>query len=66
MATCAYSEAVRNDVMKHLAGPQLWNFAVHTVGMGELSPESEQNLTAIAKARRGTFRRVNVAKSPAK
>jgi hypothetical protein len=57
-----YSEAVRNDVMKHLAGPQPWNFVVHTLGMGTLSAESEQNLSAIAAARKGVYRRIDVPK----
>ncbi len=56
-----YSEAVRDDVMQHLAGPQPWNFVVHTLGMGTLTPESELNLAMIAKAHRGTYRHVEVA-----
>jgi hypothetical protein len=55
-----YSEAVRRDVMNHLTRPQPWQFAIHTLGMGKLSMESEQNLAAIAAARGGVYRRVEV------
>jgi hypothetical protein len=59
-----YSEAVRRDVMSHLAGPQPWNFPIHTLGMGALSVESEQNLAAIAQARGGIYRRIDVPRPP--
>jgi hypothetical protein len=59
-----YSEAVRRDVMSHLAGPQPWNFPIHTLGMGALSAESEQNLAAIAQARGGIYRRIDVPRPP--
>jgi hypothetical protein len=59
-ADLRYSEAVRQDVMTHLTRPQPWNFAIHTLGMGTLSVESEQNLAAIAQAHGGTYRRIDV------
>jgi hypothetical protein len=59
-----YSEAVRRDVMSHLAGPQPWNFPIHTLGMGALSADSEQNLAAIAQARGGIYRRIDVPRPP--
>ncbi|MCC7475368.1 MAG: VWA domain-containing protein [Pirellulales bacterium] len=55
-----YSEKVRLDVMTHLTAPNQWNFVVHTIGMGVSTAESEQNLTAIAQAHRGTYRRIPV------
>lgn len=54
-----YSENVRLDVMTHLTAPG-WNFTVHTIGMGLTSAESVQNLTAIAEAHGGMFRRVEL------
>jgi hypothetical protein len=50
--------------MSHLAGPQPWNFPIHTLGMGALSVESEQNLAAIAQARGGIYRRIDVPRPP--
>jgi hypothetical protein len=58
-----YSDAVRKDVMTHLTRPQPWEFAIHTLGMGALSADSEQNLFAIAQSHRGTYRRVEVPKA---
>lgn len=55
-----YSEKVRLDVMTHLTRPNQWNFAIHTIGMGVTSLDAEQNLTTIARAHGGTFRRVDV------
>lgn len=55
-----YSESVRLDVMSHLTAPNQWNFTVHTIGMGLASLDSEQNLTAIAQAHGGMFRRIEV------
>ena len=55
-----YSENVRLDVMTHLTAPNQWNFTVHTIGMGLTSLDSEQNLTAIAQAHGGMFRRIEV------
>ena len=55
-----YSEKVRLDVMTHLTRPQPWNFAIHTFGMGITSLDAEYNLTAIAQAHSGTYRRVDV------
>ncbi len=57
-----YSESVRMDVMNHLAGPSPWKFAIHTFGMGVTSLDNESNLTAIAQAHGGTYRRINVPK----
>jgi len=54
-----YSENVRLDVMTHLTAPG-WNFTVHTIGMGLTTAESMQNLTAIAEAHGGMFRRVDL------
>jgi hypothetical protein len=59
-ADLKYSDAVRQEVMNHLTSPQPWNFTIHTLGMGTLSPESEQNLAAIAQAHGGTYRRIDV------
>lgn len=59
-----YSESVRMDVMNHLAGPSPWKFAIHTFGMGVTSLDNESNLSAIAQAHGGTYRRVNVPKLP--
>jgi hypothetical protein len=59
-ADLKYSEAVRRDVLNHLTSPQPWNFTIHTLGMGALSPESEQNLADIAQAHGGTYRRIDV------
>jgi hypothetical protein len=55
-----YSEKVRLDVMTHLTQPNQWDFAVHTLGMGISSLDAEFNLTAIARAHGGTFRRIDV------
>jgi hypothetical protein len=55
-----YSEKVRLDVMTHLTRPNQWNFTIHTLGMGVASLDAEQNLTTIAQAHGGTFRRVDV------
>jgi von Willebrand factor type A domain len=55
-----YSETVRLDVMTHLTAPNQWKFTVHTIGMGLTSLDSEQNLTAIAQAHGGMFRRIEV------
>lgn len=56
-----YSERVRAEVMLHLTQPQRWPFPVHTLGMGALSLDAEQNLAAIAAAHGGTYRRVDVS-----
>lgn len=58
-----YSEKVRNDVMVHLTRPQPRSFRIHTLGMGALSRDSEFNLSAIAQANGGTYRRINVPSS---
>ena len=58
-----YSETVRLDVMTHLTAPNQWNFTIHTLGMGLTSLDSEQNLTAIAQAHGGMFRRIEVPSS---
>ena len=55
-----YSDKVRLDVMTHLTRPNRWNFTVHTLGMGITSLDAEQNLTAIAEAHGGMYRRVDV------
>jgi hypothetical protein len=55
-----YSEKVRLDVMTHLTRPNQWGFTIHTLGMGVTSLDAEQNLTTIAQAHGGTFRRVDV------
>jgi hypothetical protein len=55
-----YSDSVRLDVMTHLTAPNKWNFTVHTLGMNITSLDSEQNLTAIAQAHGGIFRRIDV------
>jgi len=55
-----YSESVRLDVLTHLTEPNQWNFVVHTLGMGSLTPTSEQNLQMISQAHHGTFRRIDV------
>jgi len=56
-----YSEKVRMDVMTHLTQPTNgWNFIVHTLGMGITSLDSEQNLTTIARAHGGVYRRIDV------
>jgi hypothetical protein len=55
-----YSENVRLDVLTHLTEPNQWNFIIHTLGMGSLTPNSEQNLRMISQAHRGTFRRIDV------
>jgi hypothetical protein len=39
-----------------------WNFVVHTTGLGITSLDGEQNLTAIAQAHHGVYRRVEVPK----
>ena len=61
-----YSEAVRRDVMTHFTRPQPWEFSIHTLGMGTLSAESEQNLFTISQAHRGTYRRIDVPKPSGK
>ena len=58
-----YSDAVRLDVMSHLTAPNQWNFVVHTIGLGITSLDGEQNLTAIAQAHHGVYRRVEVPKT---
>jgi hypothetical protein len=58
-----YSEAVRRDVMTHFTRPQPWEFTIHTLGMGTLNAESEQNLFTIARAHNGTYRRIEVPKA---
>jgi hypothetical protein len=55
-----YSDKVRMDVMNHLTRPNQWNFAVHTLGLGITSLDAEYNLTAIAQAHGGTYRRIPV------
>jgi hypothetical protein len=55
-----YSDKVRLDVMTHLTRPNEWNFAIHTLGMGVTSLDAAYNLTAIAEAHGGSFRRVDV------
>jgi hypothetical protein len=55
-----YSDNVRLDVMAHLTRPNQWNFVIHTLGMGITSADAEQNLTAIAAAHGGLYRRVDV------
>lgn len=55
-----YSDRVRAEVMLHLTQPNQWSFPIHTLGMGALSLDAEQNLAAIAAAHGGTFRRVDV------
>jgi hypothetical protein len=59
-----YSEKVRTEVMTHLTRPQPWNFAIHTLGMGITSLDAEYNLTAIAQAHGGIYRRVDVPQRP--
>jgi hypothetical protein len=39
-----------------------WNFVVHTIGLGITSLDGEQNLTVIAQAHHGQYRRVEVPK----
>src|SRR5262249_960124 len=59
-----YSDAVGVEVMTHLTGPNNgWNFVVHTIGLGVTSLDGEQNLTSIAQAHHGVFRRVDVPKT---
>jgi hypothetical protein len=55
-----YSDRVRQDVMTHLTRPNQWNFVIHTLGMGTNSLDAEYNLTAIAQAHGGAFRRIDV------
>lgn len=55
-----YSDKVRMEVMTHLTRPNQWGFVIHTLGMGVTSLDAEQNLTAIAQAHGGVFRRVDV------
>jgi hypothetical protein len=55
-----YNDKVRLDVMTHLTRPNQWNFTIHTLGMGINSLDAEYNLTAIAQAHGGTFRRIDV------
>ncbi len=55
-----YSDKVRFEVMTHLTRPNQWDFTIHTLGMGTTSLDAEQNLTTIAQAHGGTFRRVDV------
>ena len=56
-----YSDNVRLDVMSHLTQTP-WNFVVHTIGLGITSLDGEQNLTVIAQAHHGQYRRVEVPK----
>jgi hypothetical protein len=58
-----YSDQVRMDVMTHLTRPNHWNFAIHTLGMEVNSLDAEYNLTAIAQAHGGTYRRIEVPKA---
>jgi hypothetical protein len=51
---------VRQEVMTHMTRPNQWSFPIHTLGMGVDSLDSEYNLSAIAQASGGTFRRVDV------
>jgi hypothetical protein len=51
---------VRQEVMTHMTRPNQWSFPIHTLGMGVDSLDSEYNLSAIAQASGGTFRRVEV------
>jgi hypothetical protein len=51
---------VRQEVMTHMTRPNRWGFPIHTLGMGVDSLDSEYNLSAIAQASGGTFRRVDV------
>jgi hypothetical protein len=55
-----YSERVRLEVMTHLTRPNQWTFPIHTLGMGITSLDAEYNLTTIAQAHGGTYRRVDV------
>lgn len=55
-----YSDAVRLDVMSHLTAPYPGNFVIHTIGLGITSLDGEQNLTTIAQAHHGVYRRVEV------
>jgi hypothetical protein len=55
-----YSDKVRIEVMTHLTRPNQWDFVIHTLGMGTLSLDSQQNLAAIAAAHGGVFQRVDV------
>jgi hypothetical protein len=55
-----YSEKVRLEVMTHLTRPNQWNFPIHTLGMGITTLDSEHNLTVIAQAHGGTYRRIDV------
>jgi hypothetical protein len=52
------------DVMTHLTRPNQWKFAIHTLGFGITSLDSEYNLTTIAQAHGGTYRRVDVPTVP--
>jgi hypothetical protein len=58
-----YSEKVRLEVMTHLTRPNQWAFTIHTLGLGVTSLDAEQNLTTIAQAHGGTFRKVNLPMS---
>jgi von Willebrand factor type A domain len=51
---------VRQEVMAQMTRPNQWAFPIHTFGMGVDSLDSEYNLSAIAHASGGTFRRVDV------
>jgi hypothetical protein len=55
-----YSDKVRQEVMNHLTRPNQWSFPIHTLGMGITSLDAEYNLSAIATAHGGTYRRVDV------
>jgi hypothetical protein len=55
-----YSDKVRLDVMTHLTQRNEWDFVINTLGMGINSLDAEYNLTAIAQAHGGTFRRIEV------
>jgi hypothetical protein len=61
-----YSDAVRRDVMSHLTAPNQWSFTVHTIGFNITSLDSEQNLTTIAQAHGGVYRRIDLPNSRSK
>jgi hypothetical protein len=51
---------VRQEVLTHMTRPNQWSFPIHTLGMGVDSLDSEYNLSAIAQASGGMYRRVDV------
>lgn len=55
-----YSDAVRRDVMTHLTAANQWEFVVHTIGFDIRSLDNEQNLTTIAQAHGGVYRRIDL------